>query len=60
MLQEHAITYSESLSLYDVEQLVRKANQLGRSGRNVTRVHEECDEEGKHIYFNVQGLSYVR
>lgn len=58
MLQEHAITYQDRLSIADLDYLVRKSNKLGESGRRVIRVHEESDNEGVHVYFDVTGGKY--
>ena len=56
MLHEHAVTYNGRLSLADLDYIVKKANKLGRSGREVIRVHEESDDEGTHVYFDVTGM----
>ena len=55
MLHEHAITYKESISISDLDYLVKKANKLGKNGRDIVRVHEEKDAEGTHVYFDVMG-----
>lgn len=54
MRTEHAITSLKSIDLIDLAYLVKKANKLGRCGREVIRVFEEQDEEGHHVYFQVQ------
>jgi len=56
MLHEHAITYKDRLSVADLDYITKKANKLGRNGREIIRVHEETDSEGTHIYFDVMGL----
>lgn len=56
MINEHAITYREKINILDLSYLIRKANKLGKSGREVMRVHQNEDEEGIHIYFEVTGL----
>jgi len=56
MLHEHAITYQDRLTIADLDYIIRKANKLGKSGREIIRVHEEADAEGIHVYFDVQGL----
>lgn len=56
MINEHAITYKERLSVADVDYLVKKANKLGRNGREVMRVHQDEDADGYHVYFEVTGL----
>lgn len=55
MLHEHAISYKDELSIADLDYLVKKANRLGKSSREVVRVHEETDAEGTHVYFDVIG-----
>ena len=56
MLHEHALTYKDRLSVADLDYMVKKANRLGKSGRDVLRVHEESDSEGIHVYFDVTGM----
>jgi len=56
MLHEHAITYQDRLSMADLDYITKKANRLGRIGREVVRVHEESDSDGVHIYFDVTGM----
>lgn len=53
MLTEHAITYRERVTIQDLDYLVKKANRLGKSGREVVRVYQEEDSEGYHVYFEV-------
>lgn len=60
MLHEHAITYKDRLSIADLDYIVKKANKLGKNGRDILRVHEETDAEGTHIYFDVTGLNEQR
>ncbi len=55
MPNEHAVTYQDQLSPADLEYITKKANRLGKSGRDVIRVYEEKDGDGKHIYFSVTG-----
>ena len=60
MLNEHAITYTERMSIADLNYLIKKANNLGKSGRDVMRVYQEEDSEGVHVYFEVQGFQRER
>lgn len=60
MLHEHAITYDDKLSISNLDYMIKKANKLGRNGREVVRVHEEKDYEGTHVYFDVTGLPGVK
>jgi hypothetical protein len=56
MLNEHAITYQDQLSIADLDYITKKANKLGKSGREIIRVYEERDSDGAHVYFSVTGL----
>lgn len=53
MLNEHAITYKEKITMSDLDYLVKKAHRIGKCGRDVMRVFQEEDNEGCHIYFEV-------
>ena len=55
MLHEHAITYQDRLSIADLDYLTKKANRLGKSGREIVNVYEQNDNEGTHVYFDVVG-----
>jgi len=56
MINEHAITYKENVLVDDLNYLVKKANKLGLNNRQVVRVYQQEDEEGTHVYFEVDGL----
>jgi hypothetical protein len=56
MLHEHAVTYIDQLSMADLDYLAKKANRLGRAGREVVRVHSETDAEGTHVYYDVTAM----
>ena len=58
MLHEHAITYTDRLSVADLDYISKKANKLGKLGREIVNVHEESDAEGTHLYFDVIGRVY--
>lgn len=58
MVHEHAITYTGSLTVADLDYMIKKANNLGKCGRNIIRIHEEADDEGIHVYFSVTGMQY--
>lgn len=60
MLKEHAITYSDRISMKNLEYLVRKANTLGRCGREVVHTYQEEDEDGIHVYFEVTSMKNKR
>jgi len=53
MINEHAITYRDKLSVEDLDYLVRKSNRLGRLGREISRVYTQSDRDGMHVYFEV-------
>lgn len=55
MLNEHAITYNEKISMKHLEYLVKKANRLGKCGRDIVHVYQQEDAEGFHVYFEVTG-----
>ena len=59
MLHQHAITYQDQLSIADLDYITKKANKLGKCGKEVVRVHEERDAEGTHVYFDVTGYINV-
>jgi len=56
MIDEHAITYKDELSIEDLNYLVKKANLLGLSNRKVFSVYEEKRNGETHIYFAVEGM----
>lgn len=56
VINEHAITYQESLTLENLNYIIKKANRLGLRDRQLLRVFQEEDSEGKHIYFEVEAL----
>ena len=55
MLHEHAKTYQDRINITDLDYMIKKANRLGRNGREIVRVHSETDNEGTHVYFDVMG-----
>lgn len=57
MLHEHAITYHQKITVAELNYLAMKANKLGKAGRDILRVHEETDDEGTHVYFDVTGMT---
>jgi len=56
MVNEHAKTIKENISIPDLDYMIKKANKLGKSGREISRVFSQEDDEGKHIYFEVNCL----
>lgn len=54
MQREHAITYSEPLTVAQIQYLCQKANKLGKRHKHISRVYQEEDAEGKHVYFEVE------
>lgn len=57
MINEHAKTVKDQITVDDLNYMVNKANKLGLSGRQVIRVFMQEDNEGKHYYFECEGLS---
>ena len=60
MVNEHALTFKEFLSIDDLNYLVKKANKLGLTSRNIVRVYQEEDSEGKHLYFEVEAMKGIK
>ncbi len=56
MINEHAITYKDKLTLEDLSYLIKKAHRLGLNSRHLLRVFQEEDDEGMHVYFVVEEL----
>jgi|GEM_PF-5387696 len=56
MINEHAITIKNEISASDLEYIIKKANKLGKQGREITRVYSQEDGEGKHIYFECEAM----
>lgn len=55
MINEHAVTVKQDISMEDLNYMIKKANRLGKMNREIARVYSEEDDEGKHIYFEVEG-----
>jgi len=55
MPTEHAITYIANISMKELDYLVKKANRLGKIGKEIVRVYQEEDGEGCHVYFEITG-----
>jgi transcriptional regulator len=53
MLREHAVTYREKISIDQLDYLVKKAVRIGGLGKIITRVYQEEDDEGFHVYYEV-------
>jgi Holliday junction resolvase RusA-like endonuclease len=60
MVNEHAKTVKNEISIEDLDYMVKKANKIGFSGRTIIRVFMQEDIEGKHYYFECEGLSTTR
>lgn len=56
MILEHALTYKDKLSCEELNYLVRKAHTLGLSNRMIYNVFCQKEDEGIHIYFQVDEL----
>jgi hypothetical protein len=57
MLNEHAVTYNDKISMKDLDYIVKKANKLGKKGREIVHVYQQEDLDGKHVYFEVTGMA---
>lgn len=60
MINEHALTVKGDITMEDLDYMVKKANRLGKSSREIVRIYAEEDKDGKHIYFEVEGLKNGR
>lgn len=56
MINEHAVTVQGEITAEQLNYIIKKANKLGLQHRQIIRVYSQEDEEGKHIYFEVEGL----
>jgi len=56
MINEHAKTVKGEITLEDLNYMVRKANKIGLSHRELVRVFMQEDDEGKHFYFECEGI----
>jgi Holliday junction resolvase RusA-like endonuclease len=56
MIKEHVTTFKDQITIEDLEFVVKKANKIGLKRRGVYRVFMEEDGDGKHIYFECQGI----
>lgn len=56
MVNEHAKTVRDEISIEDLNYMVLKANHLGKRNRIISRVFSQEDSEGKHIYFECEAM----
>lgn len=56
MKNEHAITIREKCSISEISFLVKKANRMGKMNRDVHSIFSKDDDDGSHIYFEVDDL----
>lgn len=56
MINEHALTIKGEITSEELDYMIKKANRLGLNGRKIARVYSQEDNEGKHIYFEAEGL----
>lgn len=56
MIQEHALEVDGEITCEDLEYMIKKANRLGKSDREITHVYMLTNEMHKHIYFEVESL----
>lgn len=60
MINEHVMTVKNELSLEDINYMARKANRLGKRERDLVRCFMEEDDEGKHYYFECEGMKPLK
>ncbi len=60
MIKEHATTVKGEITVEDLEYMVKKANRIGLRDRELFRVFMEEDSEGKHIYFECDGMGKLK
>jgi len=56
MIKEHVLTKKQDLTVEDLNYMAEKANRLGLTQRKLFRCVMEEDGEGKHYYYEVQGM----
>lgn len=56
MMREHATNIKSECSINDISYLVKKANRMGRMGREIHSVYSMDDSDGSHIFFEVDDL----
>lgn len=59
MIIEHALTVKDHLTQQEVDYMVKKANSLGIKKRKIYRVFSDEDSEGKHYYYEVDGMEPI-
>lgn len=59
LINEHATTVKDFITIEDLNYMVKKANKLGLKNRDLIRVFMQEDGEGKHYYFEVEGMKKV-
>lgn len=60
MVTEHAKLIHHDINNEDLLYLIKKANRLGKSGREIADVHQIHDDEGTHVLFEVEEMHYRR
>ena len=58
MIKEHATTVKGEITMEHLEYMVKKSNRLGLKNREIFRVFMEEDSDGKHIYFECEGMKH--
>lgn len=56
MITKHAITIQGDITVQHVSYMVKQANLIGISQRKIHRIYSQEDDEGIHIYFEVDGI----
>ncbi len=57
MVKEHAVTVKGKLGHEQLNYIIKKANRLGWSHRTIDRVTTTKDEDGRHIYFEIEAVN---
>lgn len=60
MIDEHALEVEFPISIEELNYLIKKANRLGMSNREISGVYEVKDGVRTHIYFRADGLEVMQ
>ena len=56
MIDEHAVAFKDKLYEHQLSYLIKKANRLGLSNREIEHIYQVNEENNTHIYFKVEGM----
>lgn len=60
MVTEHAKLIHEQITTEDLLFMIKKANQLGKSGRAISDVYQIKESDGTHVFFEVEDMRHRR